>query len=229
MTSITDLWGALGIAILLGSLCGFFPSTRKIRIVVFTATTLLAFIPILFKMIGPVNFLYAFYDVPSIPTICLTPYYWIWRPHPQKPRQNEKDKIYPCINHKTLLVKIIVVLFGVILYASEFNAFTFDVYNLGYSQSLALLVTCTIILLADKKISFIITLSYLAYKIGLYSNFYDSILDVGLWLCLTVTCCSQLVKMSLQKRNTNNAGSNSPTNEKKTSKSLDRKKLTLRR
>ncbi len=227
MPLIANLWGTLGVSILIGSIFGVWWKTRKARVVVFTITTILAFAPVLFNAVGIAGYAYAFYDVPAVSTVCLASYYWIWRSLSNKYDQAKEVKYDSKSNRRALALKTTIILFGFLLYASEFNLFAFDVYNLGYSHNLALIVTCLCILLVDDKIiSLIAATCYAAFKIGLYTNYFDSFLDVGLWLSLIVGSCAKLVLLFVAARRKTDG---SPLNRVETSRSVTRKKLKLRR
>ncbi len=227
MPLIVNLWGTLGVSVLIGSIFGVWWKTRKARVAIFSITTILAFAPTLFNVVGIVGYVYAFYDVPALSSVCLASYYWIWRGLPNKRSQAKGVKYDSKSNQSALALKTTIILFGALLYASEFNLFAFDVYNLGYSHNLALIVTCLCILLVDDKIiSLIAATCYAAFKTGLYTNYFDSFLDVGLWVGLIVGSCARLVVLlAVARRKTDG----SPSNIAETSRSVTRKRLKLRR
>lgn len=171
MNDLSNYFGLVVCALLCGALVGLFLPSRRTRIAVAALVAGLALIPwSSVPSSSLANRVFAFYDVPSVSTLFIATFA-LWKPT-VKIRVGVLGIVVPCV-------------FGLLLYLSEFNVLSVDLYRFGYAPLCALVVSGVAVLFGSPVVFLIACVADVLHALGVYANFFDAILDVPFWLGMT--------------------------------------------
>ena len=186
MNELSNYFGLTACALLCGALVGLLFPTRRTRFAVAALVAVLAQVP--WSSVPSSSLasrVFAFYDVPSVPTLFVATLA-LWRPT-VKIRVGVLWKIAPCV-------------FGLLLYLSEFNVLSVDLYRFGYAPLCALVVSGVAVLFGAPVVVLLACVADVLHALGVYANFFDAILDVPFWLGMTGYLVVLAVKGALAKK-----------------------------
>ena len=171
MNDLSNYFGLIACALLCGALVGLFFPTRRTRIAVAALVAGLALVP--WSSVPSSSLasrVFAFYDVPSVSTLFVAALA-LWKPV-VKIQVGVFWKIAPCV-------------VGLLLYFSEFNVVSVDLYRFGYAPLCALVASGIAVLFGTPIVLLIACVADVLHALGVYANFFDAILDVPFWLGMT--------------------------------------------
>ncbi len=177
--NLSDWFGLLSSAFLIGCLCGLLFKTRFSRWTAALIGTLIALIP------APIEprcsiamYLFGLIDNVSVPLLagaCI------------KVNLSEKPshKITACAG---------LVIFGLVLFIGALGFLPFDFYRYGYYPVFAAVTAIGAICLTDNTGAIILTVGFLLYSIGIYENYFESVVDPLLWMAAVIYLSTRFFK-----------------------------------
>ena len=187
MNDTSNYFGLISCAALFGAVVGLFFPSRKARLAVAMSAALLSLIPWSSSPATALaNRIFAFYDVPCVATLFVMALA-LWKPEPTTFRVGSVWKILPII-------------VGLLLYLSEFNIISVDLYRLGYMPTTALILSGAAVLLGSLPVVVIMCAADVLHAIGVYANFFDAVLDFPFWLGMTGYVAGHAISEGIRNR-----------------------------
>ena len=168
MNELSNYFGLVGCALLCGAVVGLFFPARKVRLAVAALVALLSLTPwSAVPSSSLASRVFAFYDVPSVSTLVVAALA-LWKPA-IKFRVGAFWRIAP-------------ILVGLLLYLSEFNVLSVDLYRFGYFPVFALVAAGVAVLFGDPIVVVVMCVANVLHAAGVYANFFDACFDFPFWI-----------------------------------------------